>query len=51
MDIGHWESTVPFVSAYGFIYLITNIVSNKKYVGKKQMQTVKKLKPLKGKKK
>jgi hypothetical protein len=50
MDIGHWESTVPFVSAYGFVYLITNTVSNKKYIGKKQMQTVKKLKPLKGKK-
>lgn len=50
MDIGHWESIIPFVSAYGFVYLITNTVSNKKYIGKKQMQTVKKLKPLKGKK-
>lgn len=50
MNTGHWESTIPFVSAYGFVYLITNTVSNKKYIGKKQMQTVKKLKPLKGKK-
>jgi hypothetical protein len=33
---------------YGFIYQITNKVNNKKYIGKKQCVTVKKLPPLKG---
>jgi serine/threonine protein kinase len=42
MDIGHWESTVPFVSAYGFVYLITNTVSNKKYIGKKLLSDIEK---------
>jgi hypothetical protein len=53
MDLGHWqteqiinESSLP----YGFIYVITNLKDNKKYFGKKQIKTVKKLKPLKGKK-
>lgn len=53
MDLGHWqteqvinESNLP----YGFIYVITNLKDNKKYFGKKQIKTVKKLKPLKGKK-
>lgn len=55
MDLGHWKSTlisedvsndIPF----GFIYLITNLTNNKKYIGKKQCLTVKKLAPLKGKK-
>jgi len=53
MDLGHWtttcvinENTLP----YGFIYIITNTVTNKLYIGKKQIKTVKKLKPLKGRK-
>jgi hypothetical protein len=53
MNLGHWitklnidESNLPF----GFLYLITNTVTGKKYIGKKQMKTVKKLRPLKGKK-
>jgi hypothetical protein len=53
MDLGHWttklaidENNLP----YGFIYVITNTVSGKQYIGKKQMKSVKKLKPLKGKK-
>lgn len=51
MDLGHWQTTLtPNASAYGFIYCITNTVLNKKYIGKKQMQTVQKRKPLKGKK-
>lgn len=52
-DFGHWVNctgmdvdTVPF----GFLYRITNTINGKKYIGKKQMKTVKKLKPLKGKK-
>lgn len=35
---------------YGFIYEITNLSNNRKYIGKKQMLTVKKMPPLKGKK-
>ena len=53
MDLGHWvteliieEDKLP----YGFIYIITNMVNGKKYIGKKQMKSVKKLKPLKGRK-
>jgi len=53
MDLGHWQTKLEITEAnlpYGFIYIITNTVSNKKYIGKKQMKSVKKLKPLKGKK-
>lgn len=53
MDLGHWttqlqidENNLP----YGFIYFITNTVDGKRYIGKKQMKTIKKLKPLKGRK-
>ena len=52
MDLGHWstnlivEDTIP----YGFIYKITCLVNNKKYIGKKQCKTVLKRRPLKGKK-
>lgn len=49
IDQGHWTSQVPPQSAYGFVYLITNTVSGKKYIGKKQMQTIYKRPPLKGK--
>jgi len=50
-DFGHWNSTeaVP-EDALGFIYQITNLVSGRRYIGKKQMKSVKKLPPLKGKK-
>ena len=55
MNNGHWilaegitlkDDELP----YGFLYLITNTVNGRKYIGKKQMKSVKKLKPLKGKK-
>lgn len=50
-DFGHWKfmGEIP-TDTYGFIYCIENIITGKKYVGKKQMLHVKKLKPLKGKK-
>jgi len=33
----------------GFVYLITNLANNKKYIGKKLFWNTRKLKPLKGK--
>lgn len=53
MDLGHWQTNLSFNLAqlpYGFIYIITNTVDGKKYIGKKQIKSVKKLKPLKGRK-
>jgi hypothetical protein len=53
MDLGHWilaENVCMDESAFGFIYEITNIVTNKKYIGKKQCKSKLKRKPLKGKK-
>lgn len=51
IDLGHWEGllteeTIP----YGFIYEITNMSNNRKYIGKKQCQSIRKRPPLKGKK-
>jgi hypothetical protein len=53
MDLGHWTTKLTIeegILPYGFIYVITNTVNKKRYIGKKQMKSVKKLKPLKGKK-
>ena len=52
MDLGHWKSIneVPD-DFFGFIYLITNNITGRKYIGKKQSQSKRKLPPLKGKKK
>lgn len=53
MDLGHWilnESVEITEETFGFIYEITNTVTNKKYIGKKQCQSRIKRKPLKGKK-
>lgn len=36
-------------TAQGFVYLITNLKTKRKYIGKKNFWTVKKLPPLKGK--
>jgi len=53
MDIGHWilaESVNLTDQTFGFIYEITNTISGKKYIGKKQCKSKLKRKPLKGKK-
>lgn len=39
----------PPLDAQGFVYLITNLELDKRYIGKKNFWTVKKLPPLKGK--
>lgn len=52
MDTGHWtlpESVEITDETFGFIYEITNKITNKKYIGKKQCQSRIKRKPLKGK--
>ena len=50
-DLGHWtHDGVVQEDAYGFIYEITNLINNKKYIGKKQMQSIRKMPPLKGRK-
>lgn len=53
MDLGHWQTNLVLEESklpYGFIYIITNKATGKKYIGKKQMKSVKKMAPLKGKK-
>ena len=52
IDSGHWNIICEEVEElpYGFIYLITNKISGRKYIGKKQIQTLVKRPPLKGKK-
>jgi len=52
IDTGHWEVTCESVEElpYGFIYIITNKVTNKKYIGKKQIFKTVKRPPLKGRK-
>lgn len=53
MDLGHWNTSLIIEEGnipYGFIYKITCIPSNKKYIGKKQCKSVLKRRPLKGKK-
>lgn len=49
-DLGHWitNQKIP-ENAYGFVYIITNLVSGKKYIGKKQMVSKRTKPPLKGK--
>jgi hypothetical protein len=53
MDLGHWQLNDGIElseSTFGFIYEITNTVTNKKYIGKKQCKSRIKRRPLKGKK-
>jgi len=53
MNFGHWKlhpnnsQEIP-IDSIGFIYLITNTLIDKKYIGKKLLQNKKKRKPLKG---
>ena len=49
-NLGHWTTTLTVPeTAYGFIYIITNLVSDRKYIGKKQMVSKRTRPPLKGK--
>jgi len=52
MDTGHWKLPknileIP-INCIGFVYIITNKITNKKYIGKKLLKNKKKRKPLKG---
>ena len=50
-DLGHWEYSGKLPEdPYGFVYVITNLESGRKYIGKKQMKSIKKMPPLKGNK-
>ena len=52
MDTGHWllaDGVTIDETTFGFIYEITNLSTNKKYIGKKQCKSRHKKKPLKGK--
>lgn len=52
-DFGHWivssDIEIP-ETFFGFLYQITNKKTGRKYLGKKQAKTMKKMPPLKGKK-
>lgn len=51
MDLGHWTCEEQWEELpFGFVYLITNTVDDKKYIGKKQIEKRTKRPPLKGKK-
>jgi hypothetical protein len=52
MDLGHWQLALNLAhnpEAYGFVYEIHCLPSNRKYIGKKQCVSRVKRKPLKGK--
>ena len=51
-DLGHWEGLLEENTdlPYGFIYKITNLTNDMKYIGKKQCKSIRKRPPLKGKK-
>jgi hypothetical protein len=53
MNYGHWQTSLILeendIIPFGFIYEITNLTNNRKYIGKKQCLCVKKKAPLKGK--
>lgn len=43
-DTGHWICEKFEPESFGFIYIITNLKNNRKYIGKKQLQFRKKRK-------
>lgn len=52
-DYGHWilsENVFVNHETFGFIYEVKNNINNKKYIGKKQIKSKIRRKPLKGKK-
>ncbi len=46
MNYGHWEyhTTIDVDNSFGFVYLITNMITGKRYLGKKQFHSYKKKK-------
>jgi len=51
LDLGHWNCKEQWDELpYGFVYVITNLLNGKKYIGKKQIERKIKKPPLKGKK-
>ena len=52
MDTGHWKLPDNIVEippdAIGFTYLITNTLTNKRYIGRKLLENKKRRRPLKG---
>ena len=52
VDTGHWafppEVTSIPLGSIGFVYIITNKITNRKYIGKKLLENKKKRRPLKG---
>lgn len=49
-DLGHWTTKLEIPeNPFGFLYLITNNIDKRCYIGKKQMLSKRKRPPLKGK--
>lgn len=46
MNYGHWEyhDKIDVDNSFGFVYLITNLLNGKRYLGKKQFHSYKKKK-------
>ena len=46
MNYGHWEyhTTIDVDNSFGFVYLITNMITGRKYLGKKQFHSYRKKK-------
>ena len=51
LDLGHWTCKESLTELpFGFVYIITNLSNDMKYIGKKQIVKKTKRPPLKGKK-
>jgi hypothetical protein len=46
VNYGHWEyhTTIDVDNSFGFVYLITNMITGRKYLGKKQFHSYRKKK-------